>query len=145
LSFDHLVPPTVADLVEVAHQGSNALPLFRRFAKVFCRPDPGAPRGQGELWGYNRTSALVRATAGPGYFVVYPEGPGELLIDYTRLPARRILGWPPILPNEARLGRVVYAGMQDVLRGVSRHVAIGRARRGGHWLDQWFVLSREDL
>jgi hypothetical protein len=34
--------------------------------------------------------------------------------------------------------------MIDVMRGVSTHVSIGRARRGGKMSDNWFVLCRED-
>jgi hypothetical protein len=34
--------------------------------------------------------------------------------------------------------------MRDFLRGVSRHVSIGRATRGGKPLDNWFVLCRNE-
>jgi hypothetical protein len=30
------------------------------------------------------------------------------------------------------------------MRGLSSHVTIGRAKRKGRWLDNWFVLVRED-
>ena len=36
----------------------------------------------------------------------------------------------------------VYGGTQDVLRGVSEHVAVGRAFKGGKPMDNWFVLCR---
>ena len=45
---------------------------------------------------------------------------------------------------DARLGRFVYAGMIDIMRGVSTHVTIGRALKGGKFMDAWFVLCRED-
>ena len=69
---------------------------------------------------------------------------GEVLVDYLRVPPKRPEHWPEILPNSARLSKVVYNGMQDVLRGVSRHVAIGRATKGGKPMSSWFVLCRED-
>ncbi len=52
--------------------------------------------------------------------------------------------WPEIVPNSARLGRFVYYGMVDVMRGISTHVSIGRARKKSGWMDAWFVLVRED-
>ena len=52
--------------------------------------------------------------------------------------------WPEIVPNSVKLGRFVYAGMIDVMRGISSHVSIGRARKKHGWMDAWFVLVRED-
>ncbi|MCB9554532.1 MAG: hypothetical protein H6707_00415 [Deltaproteobacteria bacterium] len=135
-----IVPSELPPLLEVTHEGRNSLPAFTRFAKVFCRPDD-APE---ELWGYNRNAQLVSTTVGPGYFVAYVEQPGEVLIDYLRLPPRTIAGWPPMIGNDQRLSRFVYNGTQDVLRAVSQHVSIGRARRGGKLMDAWFVLCRVD-
>jgi hypothetical protein len=37
----------------------------------------------------------------------------------------------------------VYADTIDALRGVSAHVSVGRAMRGGKVLDNWFVLCRD--
>jgi hypothetical protein len=34
--------------------------------------------------------------------------------------------------------------MVDVMRGISTHVSIGRARKAHGWMDAWFVLVRED-
>jgi hypothetical protein len=34
--------------------------------------------------------------------------------------------------------------MVDVMRGISSHVSIGRARKKNGWMDAWFVLVRED-
>ncbi len=82
---------------------------------------------------------------GPGYFVAYPyENEGEVLVDYLRVPPKRPAEWPEILPNSSRLSTFVYNGTQDVLRGVSKHVTIGRAFKGGKPLSAWFVLCRED-
>jgi hypothetical protein len=80
---------------------------------------------------------------GPGYYVAYASD-GEVMVDYTRLPSDKLPHWPPILSNQARLSRLVYAGMVDVLRSVSSHVSIGRAIRNGKVADNWFVLCRAD-
>ena len=42
----------------------------------------------------------------------------------------------------SRASRFVYAGMIDMLRGVSKHVTIGRAIRNGKEADNWFLLCR---
>ena len=110
---------------------------------MFYRPDDEATAAK-ELWGFNRNGPLVTTTVGPGYYVAYPRGQGEVLIDYTRLPTRAPQGWPRILRNDQRLSRLVYHGTQDVLRGVSKHVTIGRASRKGKDLDNWFVLCRTE-
>src|ERR1019366_2758957 len=47
-------------------------------------------------------------------------------------------------PESRRLGRFAYYGMIDVMRGISSHVTIGRARKKHGWMDAWFVLVRED-
>ncbi len=139
LGLDDLVPPEAPAETEVPHEGRNTLPAFRRFAKVFTRPEPF----EGELWGYNRTSPLLQTLVGPGYYVAYPHSrPGEVRVDYLRVPPAGLSGWPPVLPNSARLSRFVYYGTQDVLRKVSRHVSIGRAQKAGRWLPAWFVLVR---
>jgi hypothetical protein len=67
-------------------------------------------------------------------------------IDYTMAPQPQDKPdtWPEIVPNSERLGRFVYEGMVDVMRGISSHVSIGRARRKEAWMDAWFLLVRED-
>ena len=139
LSSSDLVPAALPPLVEVVHEGKNSLPAFTRFAKVFCRPDGDE---KDELWGYNRTRSLVATTVGPGYFVARPGATGEVLIDYLRTPPRRPDAWPEILSNRSRLGRFVYYQTQDILRGLSQHVSIGRATKNGKDMDAWFVLCR---
>src|SRR5690606_17569689 len=116
---------------EVVHEGRNSLPAFTRFAKVFVRPD-GPEEGSSQLWGYNRNPALIETAVGPGYFVTLPYSvPGEVVIDYRKLPPRKPAHWPAILSNKSRLSIVVYNGMEDVMRRVSQHVSIGRATKGG--------------
>ena len=143
LALTDLVPPGVPAMTGVAHEGINSLYLFRRFAKVFYRPDDPALAAK-ELWGFNRSIGLVTTTVGPGYYVAYDLGGGEVLVDYTRLPARPPPGEPRILSNSSRLSFFVYNNTTDVLRGVSTHVSIGRAARGKRILDNWFALCRTD-
>jgi hypothetical protein len=82
---------------------------------------------------------------GPGYFVVRTdEGEGELIFDYTEMPAIRPDGWPRLVSNETVRGHFVFGGLVDVVRGVSEHVFIGRATRRGKTLDNWFALVRID-
>jgi hypothetical protein len=142
ISLNDIVSSGHGVMREVVHYGKNSLPVFSRFAKVFVRP---ATDGEPELWGYNRAGAFIETVVGPGYFVAYPfEIDGEVLVDYLRVPPERLEHWPVILPNSARLSRFVYNGTQDILRGVSTHVTIGRATKGGKPMSAWFVLCRAD-
>jgi len=144
LTLDDFVPPSLAPLSPVIHYGQNSLPMHTHFEKRFAK----LPEGQGEaggprLVGYNEQT--LAAFTGPGYFVVHPSADeGEVDIDYTMVPPAKPDAWPPIVPNSVRLGPVVYAGMVDVMRGISSHVTIGRARKKHGWMDNWFVLVRED-
>jgi hypothetical protein len=92
----------------------------------------------------------MRLFTGPGYFVAYqPTEPlalhGGVIIDYRRVPPDKPEGWPPVLPNTARLSRFIYNGTVDVMRRVSDRVTIGRAMRGSQPMDNWFVLVRRDV
>lgn len=138
-TLDDLAPSSTAPLTGVRHEGKNSLYLFTRFAKVFAMPDE--PTAEPERWGFNDGTQLVKTTVGPGYFVAVQQG-GEVLVDYTRLPKKPLTGAPKILPNDARLSRFVFNQTKDVVRGVSKHVSIGRAWRGTRRLDNWFVLCR---
>jgi hypothetical protein len=143
IGLEHFVPSSVGPLTEVIHHGKNSLAAFTHFQKRFCRPRPEGEATVDELWGYNHQD--MQAWTGPGYFVARKaETEGEIAIDYTRIPQGKSDGWPDILPNSARLGRFVYGGTIDIMRGISKHVSIGRARRGRHWMDAWFVLCRQD-
>jgi len=141
LTLDDFVPPSIEPLVEVIHHGKNSLPAYSFFQKRFCRPKD--PETKDMLVGFNHQ--FWEAVTGPGYFVAHPSAdPGDVDIDYTMLPKERPEAWPPIKPNSAGLGRLVYYGMVDVMHGISSHVSIGRARKKDGWLDAWFVLVRED-
>jgi hypothetical protein len=143
IGLDHLVPADAAPLAEVVHAGRNSLPAFRIFEKRFCRPGRDTGASTDEVWGYNDHPAM--AMTGPGYFVAVPGEPGEVLVDYTRVPPAKPGGWPPVRSNDEIRGRFVYGrGMRDVVRGISEHVSIGRAFRRGKAMDNWFVLCRID-
>ncbi|MGZ3420085.1 MAG: hypothetical protein ACXWUG_02055 [Polyangiales bacterium] len=137
ITLEDFVPRDMGTMTEVIHHGRNTLPAFKMFQKRFCRPEGN----EEHLWGYNEGS--TRGIVGPGYFVTHSAGPGEVVIDYTMLPPGKVESWPLILPNSARLGRFVYYGMQDFMRGVSKHVSIGRAQKKGKDMDAWFVLCRD--
>ena len=69
-----------------------------------------------------------------------------MVIDYYDVPpkgAPRPESWPKVRPNHARLSRFVYHRTRDYMRGVSKHVSIGRAMKDGKVMDNWFVLCRE--
>lgn len=141
---EHFVPSSVDPLVEVIHHGKNTLPAHNFFQKRFCRADDES----GELWGYNHQS--LSWITGPGYYVAHEvdretdkEAPSAYVINYTRIPPRKPEGWPEIIPNQAKLGRFVYAGMKDYMRKISEHVSVGRAYKG-KVTDNFFMLCRED-
>jgi hypothetical protein len=143
LELNDLVPSSTSPLVEVIHDGKNSLPAFTIFQKRFCRPTAKSPSVGDSLVGYNLQA--FSPVTGPGYYVAHNSAEaGEVDIDYTVLPKEKPDGWPPIVSNDARLGRFVYAGMVDVVRGISSHVTIGRSKNTRDWLDVWFVLVRED-
>ena len=146
LTLDHFVPPGIGPMIEVIHEGKNSLGLFSHFQKRFARPAGQAKAV--ELWGYNEQT--MRLFTGPGYFVALrPSEPlalaGSVVIDYRRLPPDHPPGWPPIMPNSARLSRFIYNGTVDVMRRVSGHVTIGRVLRDNKPMDAWFVLVRRDV
>lgn len=140
LSLDFMVPSRLGPLAEVIHEGwNNQLPPIRQFQKRFARH----PTDAGALVGYNHQS--FQWATGPGYFTARMSPDGlELLIDYTELPSVKVESWPRILPQTARLGFAVYAGMVDRLRPVSRHLSIGRAWRKGKPMGAYFALCRVD-
>ncbi|MEM7433863.1 MAG: hypothetical protein AAF436_01835 [Myxococcota bacterium] len=141
VSLRDLVPTSAPPMQEVVHFGKNTLPAFSTFAKVFARPDEESSE---RLWGYNRAGGFVETVVGPGYFVAREaDDEGEVLVDYLEVPPAHPPGWPEILPNSARLSAFVYNGTQDILRGVSEHVTIGRAYKRGKALSAWFVLCRD--
>jgi hypothetical protein len=141
VTLDDFVPAGVEPLVEVIHDLHNAMGLPGFPQKRFCR----LPDDAKELAGWNPQS--FGAFTGPGYYVARQgEGDheGELIVDYTKLPNAKAASWPPIQQNDGLLGGIVYGGMTDYVRGISDHVAIGEAFKGGKSRDAWFVLVRRD-
>lgn len=138
ITLADLVPAEVPPLTEVVHEGRNTLPAFNFFQKRFCAPSDPALRDR--LWGYNHQSWGF--LTGPGYFIARPHGADGVGIDYYRVPPEKPAAWPRLRDNESGLGRLVYGHMVDHLRGLSRHVTIGRASKDGKEMDAWFLLCR---
>jgi hypothetical protein len=150
VTLDDYVPPGTEPLKEVIHHGKNSLPAFTHFQKRFCKPTAEQADEGDTLYGYNHNAAWLTGITGPGYYVAHKSkwDASEVDIDYTQLPPGKPDTWPAIKGNEAGFGRLVYGNMIDVMRGISTHVSIGRARRlkngSFEWFDAWFVLCRED-
>lgn len=140
IDLEFFVPSSTEPLAQVIHHGRNSLPVFRFFQKRFCLPNQETPEPQ--RWGYNE-QAMITAT-GPGYFVAKNTDWGEVVIDYYQTPPAKPNSWPPILPNTEKLSRFIYYHTQDFMRGVSKHVSIGRAVKEGSLMNNWFVLCREE-
>lgn len=140
LNLEYYAPTSGGAFKEVIHHGRNSLPLFTRFQKRFCLPDRETEQPQ--RWGYNHQA--MSFFTGPGYFIAKQHNDKEVVIDYFDVPPARPESWPNILPNSARLSRFVYFHTRDYMRGVSKNVSIGRAKRNDEWMPNWFVLCRED-
>lgn len=140
LTLTHFVPADVPDLTEVIHYGyNNQIPGFRIFEKRFARPSQG---GDKQLVGYNQY--FLMGLFGPGYFVARPDQFGSVVVDYYLTPTEKPAAWPPIRPNSGLLPGLVYGNMHDHMRGVSKHVSIGRAVKNGKITNNFFVLCRQD-
>ena len=149
-SLDHLVPPECAAADTVVHLGVNSLPFFPPFQKIFIRAEPGA-WPEGRLWGRNQQAFTF--LTGPGYFAVDPPngkttagfGDGrELVFNYDITPDRAPSGgWPRARPNKGLPRGLAFAGLTDVVRVVSRPLAIGAAFRRGKPMGAWFLILRE--
>ena len=118
----------------IIHEGQNSLPMFTRFQKRFCRWDDG-------VQGYNHNAGVVSWFSGPGHFTCQQDG-AEVLIDYTALPATVPEIFPTLIDNDGGTRRLVFGGMVDRLRRVSRHCTIGRAYKQGKAMGAWFMLTR---
>jgi hypothetical protein len=124
-------PVSVADLVPddrvAIGDGRNGLGLFNKFQKRFARVGS-------EVGGYNDNSEIAGPLSpivgwftGPGHFVAYdsPDVPGEVWIDYRRIPSVQHPEFPPLIDNESGFRSLVFGNMVDVLRRVSQHVFVG--------------------
>jgi hypothetical protein len=136
MTLDALVPQGLPPLQAVRHIGRNSLPLFSHFEKRFYRLEGEAAVGGAN---FQSTSSLT----GPGYFMAAAlQNRGEIVIDYARIPHRAPEGWAELADNNHGLARLVYGGMIDTVRRVSKHVSIGAAQRSGHAPSAYFVLCR---
>lgn len=118
----------------IIHHGQNSLLAFNAFQKRVVL-------FEGRLQGYNHQT--MSWFTGPGHFLLRQDG-DEVLFDYNEVPPRAPEGFPPVVPNDKGLSNLVYGGMIDRVRRVSRHVVIGEAFRRGKPENAWFMLIRED-
>ena len=70
--------------------------------------------------------------------------PSSYVIDYTRIPPKKVEAWPEIRGNEGGSGALVYGRMKDYMRKVSNHVSIGKAYKDGKEVGAYFMLCRQD-
>lgn len=126
------------------HQGRNTLvlPQLRNFQKRFGRVGD-------EIVGYNHPLGglkLVRWFQGWGPFTLVPseDVPGEVWVDYRTKPATQHAEMPRF---RRHLGPrwVVYGGMIDAMRRVSRDVTVGQSilKSFPVGVGECFVLVRE--
>lgn len=148
--LDDFVPPDCPPTAEIVHYGKNSLPLVSRFEKRFRRVSPGSDLAAGtpgqEVWGYNRHE--FSALTGPAYFVAHPDDRSRGIVfddAGARVPPPDGRTWPHVRPDQTVVSRLVYAGVRDVMRRISRHVTLGRIARNGATLDAWFFLVRDDV
>lgn len=133
--------PVSEPKVEVIHDLHNAMGLPGYTQKRFCK----VPGDDATLAGWNATSTNI--FTGPGYFSATKgtgEYEGELVVDYTKLPKDKDPRWPPIQENGGLIGGIVYGGMIDYVRGISSHVSIGKAYKGGKPRGFYFAMVRRD-
>ncbi|QQR79520.1 MAG: hypothetical protein IPJ69_09155 [Deltaproteobacteria bacterium] len=140
LKFSDLMPSDAKPLQEVIFYGKNSLPLFSTFQKRMALSGSG---DGSKVWGYNFQT--FQKITGPGCFVIdeATDRPGEIMVDYTRLPKENVAGWPEIKSNETGLTKLVYGYMKDYLRRVSKNVFIGEATKKGKSIGQYFILCRQ--
>ncbi len=140
LSLHEFFPFNQPPLQEVIFYGRNSLPLpgMNLFQKRMCRSQDGKT-----IWGYNHQS--LQCITGPGSFVVTEESdrPGEIMIDYTRLPTGSPPQWPAVKSNSSGITALVYGHMKDYMRRVSKNVFIGEATKKGKKINQYFLLCRK--
>lgn len=116
----------------VVHEGQNSLPAFNVFQKRVVR------RGD-VVQGYNEQG--MRWLTGPGHFTLQADE-GGAYFDYLTHPESVPGEFPALKRNDSGLSRLVYAGMIDRLRRVSRHVVVGLGEKGGKATGDYFVLVR---
>jgi hypothetical protein len=133
------VPDSLGSDEAVTFFGANNVPIFSTFLKRFTRSSQ-----RGVLLGHNVNAGWVDALIGPGYFTVSrSEGvPNEFLFDYSRIPSEPPTGWPTPRNNNAFPQSPVFGHLQDRVRTVGKHLAVGEVYRRGKPAGQRFLLAR---
>ncbi len=141
VTLDDFVPPTVPPRTEVIHHGKNSLPAASHFEKRFIK----LARDDARDVLVGRNFQPLSLLTGPGYYVARPSAEsGEVDLDYTMTPVETLETWGALRSNDGGVSRFVYYGLVDVMRGVSSHVTVGRGKKKGRYVDNWFVLVRGD-
>ena len=138
VSLQEMAPFTSEPLKEIIFHGKNSLPAFFLFQKRMCRSPDG-----NSVWGYNHQP--LQKLTGPGYFVVSEntDRPGEVMIDYTKIPYQAPLGWPKLKANTTGITYLVYGNMKDFMKKVSKNIFIGEATKKSKKIGQYFLLCRQ--
>ena len=128
-------PVSTRDLVRgdrvVRHYGRNGLPLFTNFQKRFSQVgDTVVGYNEPEVTG--AIAGIYRWVTGPGHYTAYdsPVVPGEVWVDYRKVPTVQHAEFPPLAGNESGLPALVFGDMVDILRRVSSDVFIGDSFKG---------------
>jgi hypothetical protein len=130
LELAAMVPEAEKEQVWV---GRNSMPLFTTVEKHFYRAKSGT------ICGFNEQP--FRWFTGPGYFVArdVPDK-GQVDFDYTAPVTEVVPGWPPIRSNTGFYS-LVFGGLLDVNRRVSRDTLLGHAYKYG--VDSaYFIITR---
>lgn len=141
VTLDDFVPPSTAPRAEVVHRGKNSLPVASRFDKHFFR---SSGDGMKDVL-IGRNFQALSPLSGPGFYVARPGAEsGEIDLDYATTPGETLDSWGKVRNNASGISRFIYFGVVDVMRGISSNVTIGRVKKSGHYIDNWFVLVRDD-
>ena len=129
---------------EVIHWGVNSLPFFSKFQKRMTAKNGGKTTSYS---GYNEQT--MKGVTGPGYFSLLdkkegPHGKKQVAINYYDEPGFKYDSWSKMAKNTSGLSRFVYGNMHDWMWKVSDHVSIGKANKNGKFMNNWFILCRED-
>lgn len=131
LRLDDLVAPGGRSIL----LGRNAIPVSWKFEKRMYRPTDRLD----VAYGYNEYRFLD--LLGPGYFTAEEQG-DHVLVDYSLAPPYVPHEWPERGHNDRGLSRVVFFGLSDTMRYVTKKLQIGRVQRHYRPTDQWFVTAR---
>jgi enoyl-CoA hydratase/carnithine racemase len=133
LTLADIVPPNVPALTQVRHYGKNSQPAFTQFEKRFFRPEGQDPRAPSELGGAN--FQVIQLLTGPGYYTAHnsTSRPGEVVLDYRRVPVQKPADWPRIVKNQWGRGAIFYGSIDLATRCAASPSTSRSARATASW------------